>query len=245
MTSGDGTSFGAEHTFRGAELTDKGIGILADYMMAVRETVGWEIPISTDHFGMLGVNSLIRLGKAFEKVNLAWMEDCVPWHRMDLMKKITDAIEVPTCTGEDIYLKGPFEELCRDHVVDIIHPDLSTSGGILETKRIGDMAQEHGIPMAMHFAGSPVAFMANVHCAAATETFLVLEHHSVDIPWWEDLVTGIAKPIVEKGFAKVPDAPGLGIELNEEVFKQHLSEPGYFEPTPQWDKERSHDRTWS
>lgn len=237
---------GREHTFTGAELTEKGIATLADYLRAVRETVGWEVPISTDHFGSFGVNSLIRLGHAFEKLNVAWMEDCVPWHRMDLLKKITDAIDVPTCTGEDIYLKAGFEELCRKQAVDIIQPDLSTSGGILETKRIGDMAQEYGVPMAMHMAGSPVACMANVHCAAATEGFLVLENHSVDVAWWGDLVEGLSKPMVDKGFIPVPEGPGLGFTLNEEVFRKHLRSPGgYFEPTPEWDKERSHDRTWS
>ena len=100
--------------------------------------------------------------------------------------------------------------------------------------------------MAMHFAGTPVSFMANVHCAAATENFLSLEHHSIDVPWWEDMVTGLPKPLVQNGFATVPEKPGLGIELNEEVVKQHLmKDSGYFEPTPEWDKERSNDRLWS
>jgi L-alanine-DL-glutamate epimerase-like enolase superfamily enzyme len=127
--------------------------------------------------------------------------------------------------------------------VDMIHPDLATAGGILETKKIGDYAMERGIPMAMHFAGSPISFMANVHCAAATENFIALEHHSLDVPWWGDL--GTPSPIIENGFAVVPDRPGLGVEPNEEVVKQHLSEPGYFAPTPEWDKERSWDRLWS
>lgn len=87
--------------------------------------------------------------------------------------------------------------------------------------------------------------MANLHRASATENFLCLEHHSVDVPWWGDMVTGIPKPIVERGFAKVPEGPGLGIDLNPEVVKQHLLEPAYFEPTPEWDKERSWDRLWS
>jgi L-alanine-DL-glutamate epimerase-like enolase superfamily enzyme len=106
------------------------------------------------------------------------------------------------------------------------------------------MAQSYGVAMAMHFAGTPVSFMANVHCAAATENFVALEHHSVDVPWWEDLVEG-DKPIFNKGFAKVPNRPGLGITLNDDVMKQHLDEPGYFEPTPDWNKDRSHDRLWS
>jgi hypothetical protein len=62
--------------------------------------------------------------------------------------------------------------------------------------------------------------MAKVHCAAATENFLVLENHSVDVPWWSDLVEGVEKPFVNKGFITVPDKPGLGVTLNEEVMKQ-------------------------
>jgi len=236
---------GREHTLTGVELTEKGAALMADYIMKVREIVGWEVPISTDHFGSMGVNSLIRLGKAFEKCNLAWMEDPVPWHRTDLLKEIKEAVDVPICTGEDAYLREPFEVMCRNRAVDIIQPDLSSSGGILETKRIGDMAQDHGVPMAMHMAGSPVANFANVHCAAATESFLVLENHSVDIPWWDSLVDGVEKPICNKGFIKVPEGPGLGFTLNEEAMKQHLLEPGYFEPTPQWDKERSQDNLWT
>ncbi len=191
------------------------------------------------------MNSCIKLGKALQKHNMAWLEDMIPWQYTDLWKKITDAIDVPTLTGEDIYLKESFIELAKNHAVDILHPDLATSGGILETKKIGDAIQEYGVPMAMHFAGTPVSCMANVHCAAATEGFLVLENHSVDVPWWSDLVNGVEKPIVNNGFVTVPEKPGLGITLNDAVVKQHLLEPGYFEPTPEWNKERANDRLWS
>ncbi len=234
-----------EHMFTGIQITDKGAALMADYVGQVREMVGMDIPLSADHFGHIGVKSCIRLGKALEKYNLAWLEDMVPWQYTELLKEIRSAIGLPLLTGEDIYLKEPFMELCREHAVDIIHPDLATAGGILETKKIGDAAQELGVPMAMHFAGSPVSCMANVHCAAATQNFLVMENHSVDVPWWSDLVDGIEKPIVNKGFITVPDKPGLGVTLNEEAVKQHLLEPGYFEPTPQWDVDRTNDRLWS
>lgn len=235
-----------QHMFTGIEVTDKGIAMMADYVAAVREIVGMEIPLAADHFGHIGVNSCIRLGRALEKFNMAWLEDMIPWQYTDLWKQITDSIGVPTLTGEDIYLKEPFIELCRRQAVRKIHPDLATSGGILETKKIGDAAQEYGVAMAMHFAGTPVSCMANVHCAAATENFLVLEHHSLDVPWWDDLVEGVEKPIANRGFIKVPEGPGLGITLNDEVVKQHLK-PGttYFGPTTEWDKERSWDRLWS
>ncbi|MBL8176483.1 MAG: mandelate racemase/muconate lactonizing enzyme family protein [Bryobacterales bacterium] len=233
-----------QHMFTGMELTPKGVAAMADYVAQVREVIGMEVPLAADHFGHIGVNSCIRLGKALEKYNLAWLEDMIPWQHSELMKQITDAVDIPILTGEDIYLKEDFIKLARMHAVDIVHPDLATSGGLLETKKIGDACQEYGVPMAMHFAGTPVSFMANVHCAAATENFVALEHHSVDVPWWEDMVNG-EKPLFEKGFANVPSKPGLGVTLNDEVVKQHLAEPGYFEPTPYWDKDRSNDRHWS
>lgn len=234
------------HPFTGIELTDKGAALMGDFVATVREYVGMDIPLSADHFGHIGVNSCIRLGKALTKYNMAWLEDMVPWQYTELLKEIKRSIDIPLLTGEDIYLKEPFETLCKEHAVDIIHPDLATSGGILETKKIGDMAEEYGVAMAMHFAGTPVSCMANVHCAAATNNFLVLENHSVDIPWWSDLVNGVEKPIVNKGFIKVPDGPGLGITLNEEAVKQHLLDPNrYFQPTPEWNTERSWDRLWS
>ncbi len=234
-----------EHTFTGIELTDKGIALLQEHLLKVREVIGSEIPLSTDHFGNIGLNSTIRLGKAFEKANLAWMEDPVPWFRTELLKEIKNALDVPICTGEDIYLKAPFEVLCKEHAVDIIQPDLSTSGGILETKRIVDMAQEYGIPAAFHMAGLPVCALANVHCAAASEAFLVMENHAVDIPWWDSLVDGVDKPIVSKGFIRVPSGPGLGIRLNEDAIKAHMDKSGYFAPTSEWDNERAMDNLYT
>jgi L-alanine-DL-glutamate epimerase-like enolase superfamily enzyme len=247
MPSGTSLAYGDPVTgpLTGTELTEKGVALMCDFVAQVREAVGMDIPLCADHFGHIGVNSCIRLGKGLEKYNMAWLEDMVPWQYTDLLKKISDAVDIPILTGEDIYLKEAFTELCRTHAVDIIHPDLATSGGILETKKIGDMAQEYGVPMAMHFAGTPVSCMANVHCAAATENFLVMENHSVDVPWWGDLVEGVEKPIVNKGYITVPDRPGLGVTLNDEVVKQHLRDPGVFEPTPEWNTDRSSDRQWS
>jgi L-alanine-DL-glutamate epimerase-like enolase superfamily enzyme len=237
------------HPFTQIQITDKGLAGLAEYVEKVRDAVGYDLPLCADHFGHFDVNNAIRFGRAMEKYRLAWLEDMVPWFDIERNKILSDALETPILTGEDIYcLRNGFKPLLDARAVDIIHPDLGTSGGLLETKRIGDYAEECGIAMAMHMAGSPVCFMANVHCAAATHNFLALEHHSVDTPWWGDLVkmTG-SKPMIEKGFANVPpDAPGLGVELNEEECKKHLGrDGGYFEPTPEWDQKRSHDRLWS
>ena len=235
------------HPLLAMEVTDKGIAMLEQYVAAVREAVGMEIPLSMDHLGHLGVKSIIRLGKAYEKYNLSWIEDVIPWTYTDLLKQISDESPTPILTGEDIYLKEPFEVLCEKRAVSKIHPDLATSGGILETHKIGDMAWEYGVPMAMHFAGTPVSCMANVHCAAATLNFLALENHSLDVPWWSSLVQeGVKTPIVDHGWIEVPDRPGLGVTLNDDLVRQHLAPgTGYFDPTPEWDKERSWDRLWS
>ncbi|PYV47822.1 MAG: mandelate racemase/muconate lactonizing enzyme family protein [Acidobacteria bacterium] len=236
-----------EHPFIANEVTDKGIAMLSEYVAAVRDAVGMEIPLSMDHLGHLGVKSIIRLGKAYEKFNLSWIEDVIPWQYTDLLKEISEQSPTPVLTGEDIYLKEPFRVLCEKHAVSKIQPDLATSGGILETHKIGDMAEEFGVPMAMHFAGTPVSCMANVHCAAATQNFLALENHSLDVPWWSSMVQEYTKsPMVNHGWIEVPDRPGLGVTLNEEVVRQHLAPgTGYFEPTPEWDREKSWDRLWS
>jgi L-alanine-DL-glutamate epimerase-like enolase superfamily enzyme len=213
----------------------------------VRETIGYEIPIAADHFGHIGIDDCIRLGRALEPYNLAWLEDLVPWQYTDQWVQLERALHTPVCTGEDIYLKEGFLPLLQARGVNVIHPDLATSGGILETKRIGDLAQEYGISMALHMAGTPISTMASVHCAAATENFIALEHHFSDLPFWSDFVTGLPKPIIQDGYISVPEAPGLGFEINEEAIREHLieSDPGFFEPTPQWDTERSWDRLWS
>jgi L-alanine-DL-glutamate epimerase-like enolase superfamily enzyme len=234
------------HPFVATEVTDKGIDLLSEYVAAIREAVGMEVPLSMDHLGHIGVKSCIRLGKAYEKYNLSWIEDLIPWQYTDLWQRITEESPTPTLTGEDIYLKEDFIKLCERHAVSKIHPDLATSGGILETHKIGDAAMEYGVPMAMHYAGLPIGCMASVHCAAATENFLALENHSLDVPWWQDLVEGIEKPVINKGYITVPETPGLGVTLNEDLVRKNLKPgTGYFEPTTEWDKERSWDRIWS
>ncbi|MGH9407016.1 MAG: mandelate racemase/muconate lactonizing enzyme family protein [Terriglobia bacterium] len=239
--------FDQPHPFVATEVTDKGIDKLCEYVAAVREAVGMEIPLSMDHLGHVGVKSCIRLGRAYEKYNLAWIEDVIPWYYTDLLTRITGESPTPTLTGEDIYREEDFEVLCANHAVSKIHPDLSTSGGILRTHRISDMAFRHGVPMAMHMAGTPVACMASAHCAAASRNFLAMENHSLDVPWWQDLVEGIDKPIINKGFITVSDKPGLGVTLNEDVVRQHLKPgTGYFEPTTEWNERESwDDRLWS
>jgi L-alanine-DL-glutamate epimerase-like enolase superfamily enzyme len=237
--------------FTQIQITDKGLDELAKYVDMVRSIIGWDIPLGADGLGNYDVNNAIRMANKLEPYRLGWLEDVFTMDMIEYWKVLTDTINTPTLTGEDIYLKEQFTKLIDPHAVDIIHPDLATSGGLLETKIIGDYAEAHSIPTLLHFAGTPVSFMANVHCAAATNGILALEmpSGSVDNPWWETLVkTTDGRKIYEKGFANIPlDAPGFGIELNDDVVKQHL-EPGsegYFLPTPEWDKSNSSDALWS
>lgn len=231
-------------------ITDKGIDKLAEIVATVREAVGWDISLCIDHFGhgMMTVKEVIKLGKALEPYGLAWMEDPVPWYDVDAHKQVTDAINVPTAAGEELYLWDGFREFIEKRAIDIIHPDLLTSGGMGETKRIADYAERYGIPTALHFAGSPIAFMANLHTAAAVPSFVALEHHGLDLPFWEGLVTGLPKNYIEDGYVTVPDKPGLGVDLNLEGIEANLRFPGLFEPTEEWNAPKlgfwQPDRRW-
>ncbi|MFT5087295.1 MAG: L-alanine-DL-glutamate epimerase-like enolase superfamily enzyme [Candidatus Latescibacterota bacterium] len=237
------------HPFTGTQITDKGIDVLCQYVADVRGEIGYEVPLAVDHFGHIGVESCIRLGQALDQFSLAWYEDMVPWQFVDQWQRMAEAVNTPVCTGEDIYLKEDFKPLLERRALAVIHPDLASSGGILETKKIGDMAQEHGVAMALHMAMLPIAALAAVHCAAATENFMVLENHTVDqLEEWSSLVEGLPVPLIENGYIKVPEGPGLGFTaLNEEVLKEFIDEnsSGLFEPTTAWDNERAHDRLWS
>ena len=205
---------------RGAEgltqLTDRGIARFVEIVSAVREAVGWEVSLAVDHFGPLTVKDGIRLGRALEPFSLAWMEDIIPWWDVEGNLAVTRAIQVPTLNGEDIYLWDGWREMIERRAIDIIHPDLLTAGGMLETKKIADYAERYGMPTALHFAGSPIAFMANLHCAAAIPSFIALEHHGLDLPFWFDLVTGLPADYLEDGYVRVPEKPGLGVDLNYE-----------------------------
>jgi L-alanine-DL-glutamate epimerase-like enolase superfamily enzyme len=238
------------HPFTHIHISPKGLKMLAQYVADVRAVIGYDVPLAVDHFGHIGVDDCLKLGEALEPFNLAWLEDMVPWQHTTDWVRLERSLRTPVCTGEDIYLKEGFKPLLEARAVNVIHPDLATSGGILETKKIGDLAQEYGVSMAIHMAGTPVSTMAAVHCAAATENFIALEHHFTELPYWSDLVvsTGgdVGNPVIQNGFIPVPEAPGLGIDLNEAVVREHML-PGeeYFGPSTQWDDDRSWDRLWS
>lgn len=240
--------FTIPHYATGIHVTERGLDYLENYVKEVRDVIGFEVPLAIDHLGHISVNDAIQVAKRLEKYNIAWMEDIAPWQYTDHFVKLANNTTIPVCTGEDIYLHENFEPLMSRGGVSVIHPDVLTVGGMLEMKKLGDMCDKYGVAMAIHMAESPIGFMAAVHSAAALQNVLAVEYHSVDCPWWGDLVNGPEKPLIQNGFVKVPETPGLGIDsLNEEFLKAHEHEkyPGIFEPTPEWDHEWANDRTWS
>lgn len=240
--------FTIPHHASGIHITEKGLDYLENYVREVREVIGYEVPLAIDHVGHVAITDIIALAKRLEKYNIAWMEDVAPWHYTDHFRRAADATTVPMCTGEDIFLAENFEPLLRDGHLGVIHPDLLTIGGLGEMKKVADLCERYGAAMAIHMAESPIGFMAALHAAAAIQNVLAVEFHSVDCPVWQDLVVGPEKPLIRNGFAKVPEAPGLGIEaLNEEMIRAYAHEK-FGEPwknTDEWNGEWANDRTWS
>ncbi len=237
------------HPNTGIQITEKGLDYLEEYVKEIREIIGYEVPLAVDHFGHVQLESCIRFCRRMEKYNLAWVEDLAPWMYTEQYLRLRASTTIPVCTGEDIYLKEGFEPLVKGGGVSVIHPDILTCGGALELKKIADMADENGVAVAVHMAESPVGCLAAIHTAAAMHNVLAAEYHSVEVPWWKDMVHLYGdKPIMENGFYNVPDGPGLGIEsLNEELLAAHINAniPGMWESTEEWNREFSNDRIWS
>ena len=236
------------HPFTGIHLTEKGLDYLENYVREVRAVIGYEVPLAIDHFGHVCVEDCIRFARRMEPYNLAWMEDMIPWIYTEQYVRLRNSTTVPVCTGEDIYLKEGFEALIRAGGVSVVHPDILTCGGALEMKKISDIADENGVATAVHMAESPVACMAAVQTAASMHHVLAVEYHSADVPWWADMIKGTDSPLIEDGFIRVSEKPGLGFDdLDEEVLKAHLNLdiPGMWEPTEAWNTEFSNDRIWS
>lgn len=225
----------------------KGLEIWGEHVLTARGIIGNEVRLGADHFGNMTVETGIELGNfmADPKFNLAYIEDVIHFQRLNsvnLNRQITAGSKTPTLNGEDIWSLENFKPWIEQNTVDIIHPDLLTAGGMIETKKIADYAYQYGIKTMMHCASSPIGVMANVHTAATIMEFISLESHTIEMPWVNDLVKGIPKPIIQNGTIAVPDGPGLGIEFIDEVAEKYLREPKYlvynaglFNPTPEFD----------
>jgi len=238
-----------EGNLTGIRITEKGLDLLEEYVANIRREIGDEIPFAIDHIGHITYDSVFKLAKRLEKYDLAWLEDPFPWYQTTQYARLSHAVSVPIATGEDMYLKESFRTLLQANGISVLNPDLLTCGGIMELKKIGDMAQEYGVPMVIHSAETPVTYLAAVQAAAATENFMALEYHDDSVLWWDDMiVSDIPKPLVTDGHITLPDKPGLGVDdFNDEVLREHLdpSYPVLWAPTEEWDHCFSRDRLWS
>lgn len=237
------------HPFTGISVTETGLDYLEDYVRQAREAIGYETPLAVDHIGHVGWQTCLKLARRLEKYNIFWMEDCIPWFYTDQWKLLSSGTSVPMCTGEDIFGKEAFRPLVEDHAVSVIHPDVLTAGGISETMKILEMAEENGIGAAIHMAETPVGCMAAASvCAAAGDNLIAMEFHAHDVPWWKDLAGGADGPEIKNGWLTLMDKPGLGIErLDDEVLREHINpkRPGLWLETEEWNHQWSHDRIWS
>ena len=211
------------HPFTGIQITEKGIDVLCNYVDAVRREIGYEVPLAADHFGHMGLESCIRVGKALDQFSLAWYEDMIPWQFTDQYVALSQAVDTPICTGEDIYLKEGFMDLFRKRAVSVDPPRPGHLG-----RHPGDQKDRRPGPGARHRHGDAL-------CRQPGELYgqraLRRRHREFPGPGkplgrppdWSDLVTGLPNPLIQDGYIEVPEKPGLGFdELNEEYIRAHI-----------------------
>jgi L-alanine-DL-glutamate epimerase-like enolase superfamily enzyme len=206
-------------------LTTQAIRRMVEVVAAVTEVLGPDVELALDCHWSYNVTDAIRLAQALEPFSLLWLEDPTPPENVEAMAQVRAATSTPICTGENLYTRHGFRPLIEKGGCHIIQPDIPRCGGLLESKRIADLADIYYIPFAAHNVCSPVGTVASAHACAAIRTFLVLEFHSQDVPWWDAVVAREHDPLIKNGYLTLSDQPGLGIELNDEVCRQHV-QPG-------------------
>jgi L-alanine-DL-glutamate epimerase-like enolase superfamily enzyme len=198
-------------------LTRREIDLMTGLVATLRKALGKDVDLAIDCHWNYGVNDAIKLARACEPFDLLWLEDPIPAENTDAMRRVTASTTTPIATGENHFQRHQFRELLEREAVDILAPDFQRVGGLLEGRRIADMAEVHYVAVAPHNISSPIGTMASVHLCAAIPNFLALEWHAASVPFFDDLVDGRRAPLIKDGYIAVPDKPGLGIELNEAV----------------------------
>lgn len=185
---------------------------------AVREAVGPDVDIGVDvHAKFFEVNRAIRVAREIEPYRPMWLEEPIRPENYDAMKKLADHVNIPLASGECNYMKYEFQQLIGTQAVDIVQPDVCVCGGILEMKKIAAMAEAQYMVVAPHNPMSPLATAVNVHFAASTPNFFILEYRAPDSGAHKDV---LKEPImVKNGYVDIPNKPGWGVELNEEAFQ--------------------------
>ena len=206
------------------------IGHMVEKVAFLREAYPKSMDLAADMHGRYDATTGKRVAKELEPFKLLWLEEPVPPENIDAMRDIRASTSTPICCGENIFLRWGFRELLEKRAVDIIMPDLQKCGGLLEGRKIADMAHTYYVPMAPHAVTSPIGMMATAHVCAAIPNFLVQEWHWIDTPdLWKNWVK--EGEIIEKGYITLPDRPGIGVEMNEEgARKAQVPGTPWFEP---------------
>jgi L-alanine-DL-glutamate epimerase-like enolase superfamily enzyme len=187
-----------------------------------REALGFDHDLMVHCHWEFDLRTSIQIAEAIESIRPLWFEDPLPPDYSESWKRLSSVSRVPICTGENLTRRHGFKDFIINQGCDILHPDLRNSGGFLETKRIADMADVWGLPMATHNTGSIVATLSNIQWAASIRDYLACETVLGKGDWMDDLVVHDG-PIFKGGFIDVSTKPGLGIELNPDVARAHLA----------------------
>jgi L-alanine-DL-glutamate epimerase-like enolase superfamily enzyme len=202
-------------------LTNHAIDHMVSLIGAVHDAVGKGTEIAVDCHWRYNASDVVKVARELEPFRLSWLEDPVPPNNIAALKEVSSKVRVPIATGENLYLFEGFQEIIAQHALSIVTPDLQKVGGLSVAQSIAQFADVHTMPVAPHNISSPVGTLAAVHFCAAIPNFLALEFHASEVPFWNDLVDGLPKPIIQDGFISVPEQPGLGVKLNEKVARRY------------------------
>lgn len=195
----------------------------------LREDVGDDVEIAFDCHWRFDVPSAIRIAEGLADVGPMWLEDPVPPDPAALAM-VNARSPVPIATGENTYLVEGFRALFDAKAISVATPDAQKAGGLAETRRIFEDARVACLQSAPHCIASPLGLVATAHASAAATGVICIEFHGVDVPFWHELVDSA---VIHEGHVIVPQRPGLGVELDEDVIRRYSrrGEP-VFEPVP-------------
>ena len=191
-----------------------------DRVAAVREAVGPNVDILIEVHARFNVYTAVGLAKRMEQYRPFWYEEPVSQENTNEMRQVRDRINIPVATGERLYLKFPFFDLVKNEAVDILQPDICNAGGITELHKIGSMAEAQHVMMAPHNTNSAVGTVASFHLDTAMPNFLIQEYHAEFYePHYFQVVQGL--PRQKDGYVSLPEGPGLGISLDDELLDRY------------------------
>ena len=194
---------------------------------AVRDAVGPDVEILVEMHGRFSPYMAIEISAELEKFQPSWVEEPVPPDNIAALAKAAEKINLPVATGERLHNKYEYRELINLQAADILQPDITQTGGFLETKKIAAMGDMCYMTVAPHNVGGPVSTAIALHFAAGTTNFKIQEHfNDFSEAWVKEAATGC--PEVIDGYFSLPNGPGLGMELNEDLIAEHPYREGSF-----------------